>query len=272
MLDSEKPIDPQHERLLKTRGIGSGQHYEPFIKVHEISSTGESFRILGRHTSRPHHLLSRIELSAFLIFDRHSKTVDIKEQFPIPIADSISICERLGIRHPQIAGKLKVVTTDLVVELLNDNRLAIAVKSSEALNDLRVLEKLQIEKVFWEQQNCQWKVFTEREITPAIKENIEWMHAAYHNVDDQFTELLYEDIEVVFQRINGKEIRLSTACAALDDDYGCTKGFHLGVIRRAVATNLIDAPLETVFKKWLCADLQLVVEAKHLIGGISDVS
>nr|ELR5224652.1 hypothetical protein [Providencia rettgeri] len=36
MLDSEKPVDPQDEKKLKTRGIGSGEDYEPFIKVHEI--------------------------------------------------------------------------------------------------------------------------------------------------------------------------------------------------------------------------------------------
>ncbi|ETX12700.1 hypothetical protein MUS1_02930 [Marinomonas ushuaiensis DSM 15871] len=41
MLDSEKTVYPQDEKKLKTRGIGSGEDYEPFIKVHEISSTGE---------------------------------------------------------------------------------------------------------------------------------------------------------------------------------------------------------------------------------------
>jgi hypothetical protein len=272
MDDSEKPLDPKHEALLKTRGIGSGKHYEPFIKVHEISSTGESFRILGRHTSRPHHLLSRLELSAFLLFDRYIDTVDIKEQYPIPIADSLSICSRLGIRHPQTSGRLKVVTTDLVIELSNSSTLAIAVKPSEALDDLRVIEKLQIEKVYWEQRNCEWKVFTEREFTPEIKENFEWLHASHLNVDNQYSELSYEDVKVVFQRISGKELRLSTVCAALDDDYGCQKGFHIGVIRWAVATNLMDAPLNIVFKKWACNDLCLLDEEAHLVGGVLDVS
>lgn len=64
MLDSDKPLDPFDEKRLKTRGVGSGRKYEPFIKVHEVSSTGESFRIFGRHSFRIHHLLSRIELSA----------------------------------------------------------------------------------------------------------------------------------------------------------------------------------------------------------------
>jgi hypothetical protein len=92
MYDSEKSLDPKDEKRLKTRGIGSGRKYEPFIKVHEISSKGESYRIFGRNSSRPHHLLSRLELSAFLIFDRYHLTVDIKEQYPLPIVDTLSIC------------------------------------------------------------------------------------------------------------------------------------------------------------------------------------
>lgn len=54
MHDSERRLDPQDEKRLKTIGKGSGSEYEPFIKVHEISSRGESFRIFGRNTSRPH--------------------------------------------------------------------------------------------------------------------------------------------------------------------------------------------------------------------------
>lgn len=128
MGDSERPLDPTDEKRLKSRGIGVGCHYEPFIKVHEISSKGESYCILGKNTSRPHHLLSRLELSAFLVFDRYKYTCDIKEQFPLPITDTLGICERLGIKHPQFAGKLKVVSTDLVIELSKRSGLAVAVK------------------------------------------------------------------------------------------------------------------------------------------------
>jgi len=83
MRDSDRPLDPNDEKKLKTRGLGIGREYVPFIEVHEISSKGESFRILGRNTTRPHHLLSRLELSSFLVFDRYKSTVDIKEQYPL---------------------------------------------------------------------------------------------------------------------------------------------------------------------------------------------
>jgi hypothetical protein len=146
MRDSDRPLDPKDEKKLKTRGLGTGREYEPFIKVHEISSTGESFRILGRNTTRPHHLLSRLELSAFLVFDRYKTTVDIREQYPLPLIDTLSICARLGIKHPQMSGKLKIVTTDLLIDLKNASGVAVAVKYADEFEDQRVIEKLQIEK------------------------------------------------------------------------------------------------------------------------------
>ncbi|WP_445425819.1 TnsA endonuclease N-terminal domain-containing protein [Alishewanella sp. HL-SH06] len=272
MLDSEKPLHPFDEKLLKTRGLGSGRQYEPFIKVHEISSTGESFRIFGRHSFRIHHLLSRIELSAFLIFDCYKFTIDIKEQFPLPIVDTISICKHLGIKHPQIAGKLKVVTTDLVIELKNKPKLAIAVKRSEELQDPRVLEKLQIEKYFWEQQGHQWKLFTEFEISASLKENLQWIHAASQNLDEIYTELSDLDIPLVFQRLAGSNIRLTTRCAALDDEYSCEPGFHIGFFRKVIAANYLSVPLDKVFSKWSCSELILVEDVGILAEGISSVS
>lgn len=258
MRDSDRPIDPSDAKKLKSRGQGAGQLYQPFIKVHEISSTGESFRILGRNSLRPHHLLSRLELSAFLVFDRYRQTKDIKEQYPLPIVDSLSICERLGIKHPQFSGKLKVVTTDLVIELGKVSGIAVAVKYAEALDDLRVVEKLQIEKVFWEQQGYLWRLFTENEITPSIKENLEWIHAANQNSDELYSELSDVDIELIFLRLNGANKRLSTTCATLDDEYSCEPGFHIGIVRKAVAANFIDAPIDKVFRQWLCSDLTIV--------------
>ena len=98
MTDANKPLDPKHEKSLKTRGQGSGKDYEPFIKVHELSSSGESVRIRSASVGRIHHLLSGIELLAFLVFDQFEQTTDIREQYPLRIDDTLDICARLGIR------------------------------------------------------------------------------------------------------------------------------------------------------------------------------
>jgi len=68
MTDTNRCIDPSHEKRLKTRDKGVGKAYGPFIKVHELSSQGENVRIRSASVGRVHHLLSGIELFAFLVF------------------------------------------------------------------------------------------------------------------------------------------------------------------------------------------------------------
>jgi hypothetical protein len=56
----------------------------------------------------------------------------------------------LGVRHPQVCGFLTDVLIDLLIDLSSGKQLAIAVKPSSELAKLRFIEKLQIEKTFWE--------------------------------------------------------------------------------------------------------------------------
>ncbi|MBF4353654.1 TnsA endonuclease N-terminal domain-containing protein, partial [Vibrio anguillarum] len=128
MPDSNKPVHPADLKKLKTRGKGVGKDYEPFIYIHELSSLGESCRSNSATVGRVHHLLSRLELAAFLSFDYSSNTIDIREQFPIPIEDTLDICRQLGIKHPQVSGKLKVVTTDFLFDFKKQKQLALTVK------------------------------------------------------------------------------------------------------------------------------------------------
>ncbi|WP_455232232.1 TnsA endonuclease N-terminal domain-containing protein [Geopseudomonas aromaticivorans] len=175
MADSSKPIDPSDQKRLQTRGKGIGKDYQPFIFIQELSSSGESVRVLGSVTGRTHHLLSGIELAAFTIFDWHRATLDIREQFPLPIEDTLNICNQLGIKHPQIRGNLRVVTTDFLIDLSNRKPLALAVKSVSSLSDVRTIEKLQIEKTYWENQGIEWRLFTDHEVSKQLKENLLWL-------------------------------------------------------------------------------------------------
>ncbi|MBF4323748.1 TnsA endonuclease N-terminal domain-containing protein, partial [Vibrio anguillarum] len=126
-------------------------------------------------------LLSRLELAAFLSFDYSSNTIDIREQFPIPIEDTLDICRQLGIKHPQVSGKLKVVTTDFLFDFKKQKQLALTVKYVDELADPRVIDKLQIEKAYWENKGADWRIFTERQVEPGLKENLQWIHPALVN-------------------------------------------------------------------------------------------
>ncbi|PFG10625.1 MULTISPECIES: TnsA endonuclease N-terminal domain-containing protein [unclassified Marinobacter] len=258
MADTNKPIDPKHERLLKTRGRGAGKDYEPFIKVHELSSQGESVRIRSASVGRVHHLLSGIELYAFLIFDQFEKTIDIREQYPLPIEDTLDICARLGIRHPQVRGLLTVVSTDLLIDLSSGKQLAIAVKPSSELSKLRVMEKLQIEKTFWEAHGIEWRIFTQREVTDGMRENLLWIQP-YLNPDmTNHQELGVSDVQDLLYRLElYPQAKVTRLCAKLDDQYELDPGFHLSILRHAVAYRFIRAPLDKAFYSWTYGDLAL---------------
>ncbi|MDR5898860.1 TnsA endonuclease N-terminal domain-containing protein [Halomonas vilamensis] len=258
MSDTNKLVDPKHKKLLKTRGRGIGRDYEPFIKVHEMSSQGESVRIRSATVGRVHHLLSGIELQAFLVFDQFERTIDIREQYPLPVEDTLDICERLGIRHPQVRGNLTVVTTDLLINFDDGTQLAVAVKSSSELGKQRVIEKLQIEKSYWELNGAEWKLFTEREVSDGLRENLSWIQpylAEEAAVDYQLTAVEVEDLLARLRQ--HPRTQVTRLCAKFDDQYGVEPGFHLSTLRFAVAHRFIRAPLDKPFHSWTFKDLTL---------------
>ncbi len=54
---------------------------------------------------------------------------------------------------------------------------AIQVKPATALQDERTLEKLELERRYWQQKQIPWFIFTDKEINPVVKENIEWLYS-----------------------------------------------------------------------------------------------
>ncbi|MCW8885089.1 MAG: TnsA endonuclease N-terminal domain-containing protein [Motiliproteus sp.] len=256
MSDAKKPVNSKHLKRLAERGQGVGKHYLPFIFVHELSSKGESIRVKSATVGRVHHLLSGIEFAAFLIFDWCDRVIDIREQFPIPIEDTLIICQQLGIKHPQVRGELSVVTTDMLVDFKNQKSLAVAVKPSDRLGDKRTIEKLQIEKSYWESKGCSWKLFTDQEVGRQCKENLQWLRPYFDQDMAEAQQCTPADSQELIQRLAiFKDGPLTKLCATLDDQYELTPGYHVGVLRYAIANRHIKIPLEKVFHSLSLSDI-----------------
>jgi len=149
-------------RVEEGRGLGRLDKYIPWILIHEISSKGISWRILGSKTRRIHHLLSTLEKRVFLYLDAHPNVIDIREQYPIPLKDTLTIASKLNIRHGHFMNVPMIMTTDFLVDL-PDRQIAIFVKPINKINR-RVLEKFQIEKNYWASRNVQLIFCTKHEI------------------------------------------------------------------------------------------------------------
>ena len=155
------------EYLRKGRGQGTGAEYKAWINIQDFASHGIVSRVKGHKTGRIHHLMSNNELAYFYLLDWSDEVKDIREQYPLLDLDSAAaIAARAGIKYPadNISGFPYVLTTDFMITT-NQGLKARTVKMSSELNKERVLEKLEIERRYWEGNGIGWKIVTENEIS-----------------------------------------------------------------------------------------------------------
>lgn len=170
--------DYQHYlRYLKEgRGQGTGSEYKPWIYIHDFPSRGVSARIPGRTTGRIHHLLSRHEEYYFYILDAAPDVLDIREQFPLRLSETMEIARRLNIKHPWKGDFPFVMTTDFLITR-PDGLYARTIKCSGELDNPRIIEKFSIEQAYWNTRGIDWKIVTEKQISRDRALNCQWLYS-----------------------------------------------------------------------------------------------
>jgi len=182
-------------RALKNKyGIGEGSSYKPWLRVQDVKSKGVRSQILGLKTGRVHDTLSSIETGFFYLAEYSDSVTDIREQFPLlPINLSIKIAEALGIEHPTHpkTNKPIIITTDfLLTRLIGEQVIyeAISVKPEDESDEQRVLEKLEIERVWWELLGVKFSYYVGNELTQTQSRNINWATHPLRSETEVFTE------------------------------------------------------------------------------------
>lgn len=184
------------KRSLKNKyGLGEGNSYKPWLRVQDVKSKGVRSQISGLKTERTHHTLSSLETELFYLIEFSGSVVDIREQFPLfPINLSIKIAKALGVEHP-VHPETKVpiiITTDFLLTRLISGEIvfeAISVKSKDESDDPRVLEKIEIERVWWELLGIKFSYFIGSELTKIQSSNINWATHPIRSEDNIFTEV-----------------------------------------------------------------------------------
>lgn len=172
------------------RGRGDGIAYKPWLLVHDVASEGRSSRIAS--SGRVIHTLSDWETAAFRDFQWDPTVVDVKEQFPLAITETLRIAAEIGVRHPADGRPREpiVMTTDFLVTRMVNGRLrcfAYAVKENAAIDVAmartrgqkvsagRKLQKLEIERLYWNEADVEFEVLTEGRLSKVRKINIEFL-------------------------------------------------------------------------------------------------
>ena len=171
---------PAIERRIKAgRGQGEGRNYSPWLFTTDVSSRGTSVQWNSPTQDRTQHGLSQGEYHYQLLLNYADRVLDIREQFPLELADTLAIAESLGFRHPNEHGKVIVMTTDFLLTIVDghDTRtVARTCKQSTDLHGKRVFEKLEIERQYWAARGVDWGiVVTDRDIPDDMWRNIEWI-------------------------------------------------------------------------------------------------
>ena len=237
----QKWSEEKIERMARNgRGKGTGADYKPWIQVSDFSSLGKSRRVFSRKTGRVHHLLSDIEWHMFLLLEFSPQVVDIREQFPLPRAETQSLAAERSIKHPTYPGtRIPVVmTTDFLVVSLISGKKSLSAYSCKSQGDCekpRTLEKLELERAYFDNLGAPHHLVFDTALPRTKIANLEWLRWGANDTESdggylpewrQHAERMLHDMQ---QRRSS--VSLSEFCANFDERTGAQPGTGLRVAR-----------------------------------------
>lgn len=170
-----------YKRALKNAyGLGSRENYKPWLRVQDVPSRGLSSKIQGLKVNREHHTLSESETQFFYLAEFSDSVIDIREQFPLlPLELSYKLAQAIDVEHPRIAktGALNVMTTDFLLTRSLNGKVwyeAFNIKPEDDLKDIRVSEKIDLERVWWQLLGVKFYQFVSSNKTKVQSQNIAW--------------------------------------------------------------------------------------------------
>jgi TnsA endonuclease N terminal/TnsA endonuclease C terminal len=233
----------QLRRSKEGRGVGTGVNYMPYLLIHDVPSIGLASRVWGWKTNRIHHLLSRLELKFFYTLEWRPNVFDIREQFPLYRDETLAIAYQLGVRHPR-DPKTKdyvVMTSDFVITakkgFITEEQIR-AVKYKKDLDNTRVREKLEIERVYWQEiRGLDWDIVTEEDVDVNVAANVEWLHG---HLDIEFLAPLTAEDAIRVEALLTPQVaqggsRLRDLTNECDARLGLDPGSSLSIVRHLLA-------------------------------------
>ena len=240
------------ERMIKEgRGNGIGKNYIPWIRIQDVASLGRVTRVKGVKTGRQHELLSDMERNYFYLLEFSNDVVDIREQYPLlPLEDTLTIAMELGISHPKDpkTNEPIVMTTDFLITEEKDGKYsetARTIKTKDDLLNKRIIEKFEIERVYWQKKEIDWGIVTENEIDKVIAHNISFVQGykdiagidCFEEIDNlELKEFIYE----FMRRIIDDKRSVRKICSEFDSDMELDKGSALSIFKYLVINKIIE--------------------------------
>jgi hypothetical protein len=234
--------------LKEGRGSGELSHYKPWLNIHNVPSHGNSTRIKGWTTQRSHHFFSNIEKNYFYLLDWSEAVLDIREQFPLDRKDTIEIADEKSIQHikDDVTETYIPMTTDFLVTMKRKNKVIVVARSIKPVNmleDERTLEKLEVERAYWEAKDIEWGIVTDKDIPKEFAKNIQWIHP-FRKLENQEEEILAQKfLDYIIWRKTTNTISLFNAIIEFEEHFILNPGVGIKYLRYLIANKLIKFDL-----------------------------
>ncbi len=237
------------------RGQGVGKDYKPWLTVTDFSSRGRCSRVKGIKTGRIHHFMADIGTYYFYLleFDEANKIMDIREFYPLLDFDEV-VHDKQDISKNLFVDKKTgcpyvLTTTFLVTVRLKNGKTSYAarsVKSSKILERKTTLEKLEMERRYWQIKGVDWALVTDKDINRDKAKNIEWALSSIHMLPDTgFTENDIIELGSALQfRLDNSTKSIRSVIADFDNDYALDTGSGLFLFRYLIAIKAVKVDME----------------------------
>lgn len=163
--------------------------YKPFFYIRDIPSDGRSTALEGFKIPRTHHYFSDVEYHYHLLAEYSDLVLEIREQYALlPSEETRHIAAQLGINHPIYSATRvqRVLTSDLVLSVKKHDEIVLVVLCCKVASDVdpsnpdaaRTLEKVLLEKVYWEARNAEWRLVTDKMLPENKVHNLDFFRGS----------------------------------------------------------------------------------------------
>lgn len=224
-----------------------GAEYRPALLIQDVPSRGRVTRLNGIKTGRQHSFMSDMERNLFYYLEFSDEVVDIREQFPLCLAETKLIAEEYGIKHPAHpkTGEVITMTSDFCITLRNGNDLVRTVKPKADLMEERVIEKFEIERIYWQNHGLNWGIVTDQEIDKVFALNLKDILSYYYIkdriglkelTDAELTDIiLYTTQQIINENDTGREI-----ASKVERQFNLEIGSGIALIKHTLARKYIN--------------------------------
>jgi hypothetical protein len=245
--------DETIKRFLKEgRGQGEGSVYKPWLQVQDISSRGRSTRIFSNTSKRVIHILSDLQLYYYNLLEFDTGVVDIQENYPLLNLHDFDIPMDQELTKKLYNPKTKVphiLTVSFLITRIDRNNkpyhVARVIKASTELEKKSTIERLELQRRYFEKKNIDFGIVTEKEINKQVARNVGWALTAYDLQDypQLVSNLAYLKADMLKLLSNPTEILLNVF-GKIENSYQLEEGMAMVLFKHLVATKQLVMDLD----------------------------